>query len=51
MGQEPSHVPCSKGVAFSSFSSSSSLEDMVPLEDSRWSLWLNSPVRRKPTSR
>lgn len=44
------HLLCSKEAAFSSFSSSSSLEDMVPLEDSRWSLWLNSPAKTKPPS-
>lgn len=45
------HLLCSKEAAFSSFSSSSSLEDMVPLEDSRWSLWLNSPAKTKPSVR
>lgn len=45
----PCHLLCSKGVVVPSFSSSSSLEDPVPLDDSRWSLWLNSPVPGKHT--
>lgn len=45
----PCHLLCSKGVVVPSFSSSSSLEDAVPLDDSRWSLWPNSPVQGKPT--
>lgn len=41
------HLLCSKGVVVPSFSSSSSLEDAVPLDDSRWSL--NSPAQGKAT--
>lgn len=43
----PCHLLCSKGVVVPSFSSTSSLEDAVPLDDSLWSL--NSPVQGEPT--
>lgn len=45
------HILCSKEVAFSSFSPSSSLEDMVPLDDKRCSLCPNSPAKAKPAVR
>lgn len=45
------HILCSKEAAFSSFSPSSSLEDMVPLDDKRCSLCPNSPAKAKPAVR